>query len=72
MNFTYPGICSSASENGMFMCSFIKISINLSNWLSNLLFLNLCGYGAKGFSLTKDSSLPLSLVCLELNSSTTF
>ena len=55
MNFTYPGICSSASENGMFMWSFIKNSINLSNWLSNLFFLNLYGYGAIGFSSTNDS-----------------
>ena len=55
MNFTYPGICLSALENGMFMWSFLNISINLLNWLSNLFFLNLYEYGTIGFSSTEDS-----------------
>ena len=43
MNLTYPGICSSTSENGMLIWSFLKTSRNLVNWPSSLLFLNLWG-----------------------------
>ena len=38
MNFSYLGICSSASTKGMFMWSFLNTSRIFVNWLSNFLF----------------------------------
>ena len=35
------------------MWSLLKISINFPNWLSNLFFFNLCGYGAVKLSSLK-------------------